>query len=66
MSSFWGYWQKLYTRNNETNLERYKKGFNAKKEKYKNKVLSKLEEGAFSEETNELINKEYNNFLETI
>ncbi len=58
--------KKLYTRNNETNLERYKKGFNAKKEKYKNKVLSKLEEGAFSEETNELINKEYNNFLETI
>ena len=58
--------KKLYIRNNETNLERYKKGFNAKKEKYKNKVLSKLEEGAFSEETNELINKEYNNFLETI
>ncbi len=58
--------KKLYIRNNETNLERYKKGFNAKKEKYKNKVLSKLEEGAFSEETNDLINKEYNNFLETI
>ncbi|MBW7954302.1 DNA (cytosine-5-)-methyltransferase [Candidatus Gracilibacteria bacterium] len=37
----------------QTNLERYKKGFNTKKEKYKNKVLSKLEESAFFEETNE-------------
>lgn len=58
--------KKLDGKDNETNLERYKKGFNVKKEKYKNKVLSKLEEGAFFEETNELINKEYNNFLETI
>ncbi len=58
--------KKLDTRDNETNLERYKKESNKKKEKYKNKVLSKLEKGAFFEETNDLINKEYNNFLETI